>query len=183
MRMLSLGFPRPPLFQPAALAPTLDDLRQEMDRLWTGLTAAPPLHGWALEATTGVFPAVNLTETDEAVVIEAELPGLDTEDLEITATHDEMVLKGNRGEAAGLCVESHHRQPDVGNGEKAGSKAGVSWQRRERGTGSFERRFSLPTAVDPEKIEARLVDGVLTITCQKAPESRPHRVAVRASGT
>jgi len=63
-----------------------------------------------------------------------------------------------------------------GNGER--HKA-VTWHRRERGTGGFERRISLPVAVDSSRVEATLVDGVLTITCPKAPERQPHKVTVR----
>ena len=70
----------------------------------------------------------------------------------------------------------------TGNGEAATQEpANVTWLRRERGTGAFERRLSLPVAVDASRVEARLVDGVLTVTCPKAPESQPHRVAVRAA--
>ena len=64
-----------------------------------------------------------------------------------------------------------------GNGER---KPAVTWHRRERGAGGFERRLTLPTAVDAGRVEAKLVDGVLTITCPKAPERQPHKVAVRA---
>jgi HSP20 family molecular chaperone IbpA len=57
----------------------------------------------------------------------------------------------------------------------------VVWHRRERGIGSFERRIPLPVAVDPAGVEARLVDGVLSITCPKAAEAKPRRVEVRSA--
>ena len=151
----------------AGFALPLEELRDEMDRLWTSLTAAPPLHGWGTERRPGVFPAVNMRDRDDAIVIEAELPGLDVGDIDINVTADEVVLKGTRPEAAG--------QP--GDGEAA--EANISWLRRERGTGAFERRLSLPVAVDASRVEAQLVDGVLTVTCPKAPESQPHKVTVR----
>ena len=151
----------------AGFALPLEELRDEMDRLWTSLTAAPPLHGWGTEQRSGVFPAVNMRDRDDAIVIEAELPGLDVGDIDINITADEIVLKGTRPEPQG----------QAGNGEAA--ETSVTWLRRERGTGAFERRLSLPVAVDGSQVEAQLVDGVLTVTCPKAPESEPHKVTVR----
>ena len=80
-----------------------------------------------------------------------------------------MVLKETRPEPQG----------EAGNGEAAETR--VTWLRRERGAGAFERRLSLPVAVDASRVEAQLVDGVLTVTCPKAPESQPHKVTVRTA--
>ena len=163
MQMLRVGYAHP-----------LEDLRDEMDRLWTTLTAAPPLHGWTRQTTSEPFPAVNIFETDEAILIEAELPGLEPADLELTAIDDELTLAGRRAnpieraesaDAAGAAAEPHK----------------LTWHRRERGTGAFERRLSLPTAVNPEGVVARLNSGVLTVTCPKAAACRPHKVTVSAS--
>lgn len=150
----------------SGLALPLDELRDELDQLWSTLTTAPPLHGWGRERGESLFPAVNVREHDDAVVIEAELPGLDVADVDIAATAEEIVLKGERPAATTA----------GGDGEK-----GITWLRRERGTGSFERRLALPVAIDPARVEARLVDGVLTVTCPKAPESQPHKIPVHAS--
>ena len=152
----------------------LIELRDELDRLWTSLTAAPPLHGWGIRPTSDVFPAVNIGESDNCITIEAELPGLDTSDIDIAVNGEELVLKGTRPEPQ-LPAEAPAAGP--GNGERLAS---VTWHRRERGTGGFERRLTLPTGVDGSRVEARLIDGVLTITCPKAPERQPHKVAVRA---
>lgn len=157
----------------------LEELRDEMDRLWTSLTAAPPLHGWGTEQRRGLFPAVNMRDRDDAIVIEAELPGLDVGDIDINVTADEVVLKGRRPEAAAGQTE---KAGQAGNGETAKEpSAKVTWLRRERGTGAFERRLSLPVAVDASQVEARLIDGVLTVICPKAPESQPHKVTVRTA--
>ncbi|MFN9368319.1 MAG: Hsp20/alpha crystallin family protein, partial [Planctomycetia bacterium] len=123
------GFPLPFQF-PAPL----EELREEFDRLWNSLSAAPPLHGWGARATEGLFPAVNVRETDAAFVIEAELPGLDAADVDISASGTEVLLKGSRPEPEGL---------RTGNGEQ---QQQTTWHRRERGTGGFERRLTLPTA-------------------------------------
>ena len=171
-----------PMYRPlsgAGFAYPLDELRDELDRLWTSLTAAPPLHGWGVRPVSDVFPAVNIGESDDCITVEVELPGLDAGDIDIAVNGEELVLKGARPEtqipAATDATAGHGSGP--GNGER---QASVTWHRRERGTGSFERRLTLPTGVDASRVEAKLVDGVLTITCPKAPERQPHKVAVRA---
>ena len=145
----------------------LDELCAEVDRLWTSLIAAPPLHGWGSAPRSG-FPAVNIRETDDALWVEAEIPGLSAADVDVSVDGDELVLTGQR-QAAGPTA------PAVEPG--ADGRAAV-WHRRERGHGSFERRLSLPVRVAADGVEARLVDGVLTIRCPKAPECQPRRVTV-----
>lgn len=158
----------------------LDELRDELDRLWGTLVAAPPLHGWGSQPSATAFPAVNIRETDDAVIVEAELPGLDAGSVDIAVAGDELVLTGSRPQPEGAQnrPEGAQNKPAGGNGER---KPAVTWHRRERGTGSFERRLTLPVAVDAGKVEARLADGVLTVTCPKAPEAQPHKVRVRSA--
>jgi HSP20 family protein len=156
----------------------LDELRDEFDRLWGNLVAAPPLHGWGSRPSTADFPAVNVRETDDAVIVEAELPGLDAGSVDIAVTGDELVLKGCRPRPEEPHPQGAQNQPQGGNGER---KPAVTWHRRERGTGNFERRLTLPVAVDAAHVEARLADGVLTVTCPKAPEAQPHKVQVRST--
>lgn len=151
----------------------LDELRDELDRLWGTLVAAPPLPGRGSRPADGVFPAVNVRETPDRVVVEAELPGLDAAGLDIAVTGDELVLKGARPAAD---------EPRPGTGATdGGHRPAVTWHRRERGTGRFERRIPLPVAVDPDRVEAVLESGVLTVTCPKAAESQPRRVEVRSA--
>ena len=154
----------------AGIAPRFEDLREEFDRLWTGL-AAPRLRDWVDAAGDGrSFPPVNVSESDDAVTVEAELPGIDASDVDISVAGDELVLKGERPACTG--------KPAGGTGDGDTAK-GVTWHRRERGSGPFERRISLPVAVDAARVEARLTDGVLIVTCPKAAEAQPHKVAVR----
>lgn len=151
----------------------LDELRDELDRLWGNLVAAPPLHGWGSRPSAAAFPAVNVRETADSVIVEAEVPGLAAGAVDVAVTGDEMVLKGSR-------PRPEDAEPAAEGGEASRTPA-VTWHRRERGTGSFERRLTLPVAVDAAKVEARLVDGVLTVTCPKAPEAQPHKVQVRSA--
>ena len=159
----------------AGFARPLEELRDELDRLWGNLATAPPLHGWGVRPAGSLFPAVNVRETDDAVLVEAELPGLAAGDVEISVAGDELVLKGSRPE----CPTAAGGRA-TGNGEKKGGES-VTWHRRERGAGAFERRIALPVAVDPQRVEAKLVDGVLAVTCPKAPEAQPHKVQVRTA--
>jgi HSP20 family protein len=192
---------------PVGFAYPLGELRDDIDRLWTSLTTAPPVRGWGMRPGAGgaaalsSFPAVNIAESDDCLTIEAELPGLDAADVEISVTGDDLVLQGARPEPdwAESAAESEPSraegveadmppggvsQGDGGEGRRAGNgegPRGVIWHRRERGTGSFERRIPLPVAVDASRVEARLVDGVLTVTCPKAPEAQPRKIEVRSN--
>ncbi|MGI9177620.1 MAG: Hsp20/alpha crystallin family protein [Pirellulales bacterium] len=172
-----------------------EELRDEIDRVWTTLSGSPspfgstltdsiqrssgPRFDWPTRAAGGAgYPAVNIAEQDDAVTIEAELPGLGEADVEISVTGDELLLKGMRPDVCPMTSTSVASKG--GNGEKGGGER-VTWHRRERSTGGFERRIVLPVAVDATRVEARLVDGVLTITCPKAAESKPHKVQVRSA--
>jgi HSP20 family protein len=158
----------------AGTARRFEDLRDELDRVWSSLTAPPELHRWPagrtnLSPAERLFPTVNASESDEAIVVEAELPGLDAGDVDISVAGDELVLRGSQ--------TGRPEQP-AGNGEKA---AAVTWHRRERGCGGFERRIELPVPVDAARVEARLLDGVLTVTCPKAPQAQPRKVTVQSA--
>jgi len=152
----------------------LDQLRDEFDRMWETLSAAPPLpRGRSVQPRGETYPTLNVSESDDCITVEAELPGIGSEDIDISVTGDELVLKGSRPDAgAGTTAAGS------GNG---GPKPSVTWHRRERGTGAFERRLSLPVAVDAQRVQAKLVDGVLTVTCPKAAECQPHKVEVRSA--
>ena len=156
------------------LPPQFEELRDELDRVWNTITAAPPRQTWAPRQATA-FPAVNVLETDDAITVEAELPGLDAGDVDISVADDELILKGSRERPGPECPAP---EAEAGDGER---KPTVTWHRRERGTGAFERRITLPMAVDAGRVEARLIDGVLTVTCPKAPQCQPRKVEVRTS--
>ncbi|MER3415423.1 MAG: molecular chaperone Hsp20 [Gemmataceae bacterium] len=133
----------------------MNRFQREMDRMFerfgVGLGARPLL-------SVG-YPAVNVWEDDEYVYAEAELPGLNLEDLEIYVTGgDQLTIKGNRPAPA--------------------TDKGV-WHRQERPFGAFQRSLTLPVPVDPEKVEARLEHGVLTIKMAKSQEVKPRRIPVK----
>lgn len=152
----------------SGFAHPFEELREEFDRLWGSFTATPTvLAEWAAAASGG-FPLVNVAESDAAVTIEAEVPGLDVGDIDIAATAEELVLKGSR----------HASAPDGGD---TGSERPVTWHRRERLAGGFERRIAMPVAIDASRVEAKLVNGVLTVTCPKSMQAQPRKVEIRTT--
>jgi HSP20 family protein len=107
-----------------------------------------------------VFPALNSWSDENNFYVEAELPGLSLEALEIFVTDGQVLtIQGERAEC--------------GCGEQG------KWVRRERGYGSFVRQIELPGPVQAEQVEASLKNGVLTITLPKASEIRPRRIEVK----
>jgi HSP20 family protein len=104
------------------------------------------------------FPALNLWETPEEFRLEAELPGMTLEDVEVLVQANEVTLNGER---------------------KTAADEGKAWHRRERGAGKFGRTVTLPTLVDAEKVEASLTNGVLTVRLPKAEAAKPRRIPVR----
>src|SRR4051812_27520412 len=99
-------------------------------------------------------PSVDIEETDDAWIVEAEVPGVSREDVDVEVTDSEVVITG-----------------DIKERERKGVL-----RRRTRRTGRFEDRVTLPGQVDPESVEATLVEGVLTVRVPKSDVARPKRV-------
>ena len=106
------------------------------------------------------FPAINVREEDEALNVEAELPGMNLEDLEIFVTgNTQLTIKGERKPFA-TNKGTQHRQ--------------------ERAFGKFVRTLTLPFPVDDSKVEAHLENGVLKIHLPKHEAARPRKITVKA---
>jgi HSP20 family protein len=111
-------------------------------------------------AGSAAFPALNVWENGDRLCVEAELPGLDLKDLEIYVTGgNQLTLKGER----------KPRVPENG-----------VWHRQERTFGTFTRLLTLPYPVDPDRVDARLENGVLQIALTKHESARPRKIAVKA---
>jgi len=126
-------------------------IQNEMDQL----LGASALRGPATAA--GGFPAVNIYAGQDGVAVVAELPGVEKDDLEVQAHHDTLTLSGGRRPAAER-EEAYHR--------------------RERRSGRFTRSIQLPYRVDPERIEARLENGVLRLSLPRPQADKPRRIAI-----
>jgi HSP20 family protein len=134
-------------------------LRREMDRLWedyfgSGRRGLQPLQP---EFT----PAVDVKETPEAVVVKAEVPGMDAKEINISVTGEVLTIKGEKKSEREEQEENYHLV--------------------ERSFGSFSRSLTLPAAVDLDKIEAKYDNGVLTITCPKKEAVKPKAIEIKTA--
>ncbi|MDR2442610.1 MAG: Hsp20/alpha crystallin family protein [Deltaproteobacteria bacterium] len=109
---------------------------------------------------TGVFPLINLAEDDEKLYLTAELPGIDSETLELSVKNDTLTIKGSK-----------RAEPSVGE---------VNYHRREREPGSFRRSLTIPTKIDSEAVEANFKNGILTVTMPKAAEARARQITIKS---
>ena len=106
-------------------------------------------------------PAVDIFETDQELVLSAEVPGIDENDIEIHIEDSTLTIKGERKFEHETKEENYHRI--------------------ERSYGSFFRSFSLPSYVDPDKIEAEHENGILKIRMPKRAELKPRKVKILKS--
>ena len=125
-------------------------LRNGVEQLFEGIMDNAPFGRRA-------FPALNVWEDDTQLFVEAEVPGLKLDDLELLVEGDELTVKGSRKDL---------------------DDEGASFHRRERGTGNFSRIVRLPVEVDADKVQATLRDGILTVTLPKAQAVLPRKIEV-----
>lgn len=120
--------------------------------------------GWVMprdlmpSALTSVVIPLDMIDTGPAIVIQSNLPGVRSDEVNITVTGNTLTIKGSLQE---------HKEFE-----------GANYLRRERRAASFSRSITLPVAVDPEHGEARFKDGVLTLTLPKAESIRPKNIKI-----
>lgn len=120
------------------------------------------LHGE--ESLTGtITPPVDIYETGDALVLEADIPGLSLGDLDIRVEENTLTIRGERKPNQEISEEGCHRS--------------------ERPYGVFARSFSLPNTVDPERIQAAYNNGVLRLNMAKREESKPRQIKIQVGGT
>ena len=117
------------------------------------------LFGESRRVGGGTYPPVNVYDSAEEVLVQCEVPGIDRKDLDATITGETLTIKGTK-----------RALPDE---EK------LSFIRRERGAGEFTRTIVLPDAVEAEKIEASLHDGIMTIRLPKAAAAQPRQIEIK----
>ena len=134
----------------------LDRLQRQMDNLFQNVAGRERPY-----RREGVYPLVNVSEDSDHIYVQAELPGVNPEDLDITLKEQNLVLRGERKIPA--------------------EEKNVNYHRRERESGFFRRVLRLPAQVDPNKVEAACKDGVLTITLAKPEEVKPRQISVKGA--
>ena len=151
-----------------------ENLRREVDRLFEdfdqgfwrspfgrSMFAAEPF--WPSQKAWVAAPAVDVTESDKAYEITAELPGIEEKHIEVKLAGGTLTIKGEKQD------EREEKKKD--------------YYLHERQFGSFERSFQVPDSVDADKIEATFKKGVLTIMLPKTPEAQKaeKKIAVKAA--
>ena len=150
--MFRWGLTRDPMWSEfGRIQRNLDELARHMSG--TRRFAAEPV--WR---TSPIFPAVNVAKEGDSFVVSAEIPGMNLDDLEIRVEGDTINLKGDR------------------KSEQLGE--GVSYHRRERACGSFQRSLTLPARIDADAVKATYSDGVLTVTLPMERAALPKQIAV-----
>lgn len=131
-----------------AVPNVLSEMDEMLRRMWYGF----PFHNLQEDLEIGWSPHLDVSETDDALEIVADLPGLEKKDINISLEDDLLIIKGERKE------------------EK--EEKGKRFHSIERRSGSFYRALRLPVEVENDKIEATFKDGVLTVILPKPRESR-----------
>jgi len=136
----------------------LMSLRQAMDRLFEDSFVRPSRALAALGEVAA--PALDIYQTPNEVVVKATLPGLKPEDVSIDITGETLTIKGETKAEEEIKKEDYLYQ--------------------ERRYGTFSRSVVLPSGLKPDKAEATMEDGVLTLTIPKAEEIKPKAIKVKA---
>jgi HSP20 family protein len=133
-----------------------DTLQTDANRLFDAFFG-----GTANGVTRRWVPPMDLVETDEHLVLRADLPGLDRDDVEVEVKDGVLTIAGER----------RAEQEDNSNG----------YHRVERAHGRFSRSLSLPQGVDAGQVQADFDKGVLEVRIPKPAERKPHRVQIGTS--
>ena len=133
-------------------------LREAMDRLFEDSFIRPTQ--WTGLAAGQISVPVDLWETNDSYHLRADLPGIAPEAIDINVTADTVAIAGETSP-----------QGDVAN---------EGWLRQERRIGKFQRAFTLPVQIDPDKVQARFEHGVLTLDLPKADQVKPRTIKVSA---
>jgi HSP20 family protein len=133
----------------------LASMQDRMNRLWGGI------HDRGHEDVTsrGAWqPPVDICEADGQVVLKADLPGVNREDIDLTVEQHTLTIKGQRRPDGQIREDQYHRL--------------------ERAYGTFSRSFTLPSSIDAGAVRADYRDGVLTVTLPVRQEARPRQIQV-----
>jgi len=112
---------------------------------------------WLLSGATS-WPAIDLAEREDSVVVRAELPGMKAEDIDLQVRNNVLNISGEKADKT--------------------EEKGENFYHVESRRGGFRRSIMLPSEVDAEKINAAYKDGILTVTLPKAEKAKPRRIAI-----
>jgi len=131
----------------------LENMQRQLSHVFDGVDIGR-------ENTSGRWlPAVDIRETEDALIVAAELAGIDKKDIKIGINDGVLTISGER---------RFEKEVDEKNAHRI-----------ERAYGSFERSFSLPTNIDASKVDAKMDNGVLTLTLHKHEGARPREISIQ----
>ena len=128
-------------------------MRRDMETLMERLTGES-----ADGSVAGVFPPMNVSEDLDHYHVRALIPGIDASEFNVSVVHQTIAVSGTR------------QSPE---------EEGVSYHRKERAEGPFSRSVTLPASFDGARIDAKYIDGILTLTLPKPEAAKPRRVTVQ----
>jgi HSP20 family protein len=133
----------------------LDSLQNQVNRLFATVT-----DDWGLpDARKAMwYPAVDVWETANEVIVKAEIPGVNPKQLDVRLENNVLTIRGERAV------------------ERESNGSGEYCHRLERQHGTFSRSFTIPGFVDDSKIKAEYTDGILKVTLPKKETARPRRI-------
>ena len=131
-----------------------DRIRKEMDRLWDSF-----LEGRPMRRAGEWLPSIDVSETKSDLVIKAELPGMDSKDIDISLSNGFLTIKGEKNQEKEEKDENYHLI--------------------ERSYGSFTRSVRLPREVQSDKITASFKNGVLRVTLPKSEEAKKKEIKIK----
>lgn len=139
------------------LAEPFSRLRDEVEHMFEEFPARwPALHGASRLASSVPVPAVELIENDDSYKVSVEIPGIDSEDIDLSVQQDMLIVKGEKREESSEVERNHVRS--------------------ERSYGCFERHITLPADAQLESIEATSKNGVITI---EIPRDKDNNLSAR----
>jgi len=142
--------------RPWSILDELELLQDDMNRILSGEGATRSDRGSRLRKA---YPPMNVWASEEGLVIDAELPGVDPKDVDISVMGDQLILRGK---------------------VNAESVAGETYTRRERQSGEFERTLQLPFRVNTEAVKATCRNGILRLNVSRAEDEKPRRIPIES---
>ena len=129
-------------------------LHREIDRLFSEFA-----QGVGPNGAQNIVPNIEISETDKAIEVTAEMPGLERKDVEISVDDDPLTIRGEKK------VEENRKDKNV--------------QLSERSYGVFVRVLQLPPGIDPSSVQATMSNGILKLTIPKPAQSEPKKIEVK----
>ncbi|MFA5353313.1 MAG: Hsp20/alpha crystallin family protein [Thermodesulfovibrionales bacterium] len=140
----------------------LEEMRRDMDRLFEDfLSPVPRRRRWMKPEGGVIVPNVEMFDRKNEIVLKAELPGVDKNDIDLTITKDSITLKGEVKREEEVKEEDYYAS--------------------ERSYGSFVRSIALPVEVDSEQAKASFKNGILEIVLPKKEEAKPKEIKIEVS--